>query len=111
MSLRPDNMQVDRVFSLVTKNDAGALEKYILTNPQELHAKSFSGASLLHLACQKNLPDIAQKLLDLGADPNAHNVRGNTPLHYACLYGSLGAALILAEAGAETYPNNKVKNP
>ena len=49
---------------------------------------------------------ILEKLLQLGADVNAHDLSGNTALDYACLYpGGEGAISILLKYGAD--PNLK----
>jgi ankyrin repeat protein len=44
----------------------------------------YAGDTSLHLAAAGLRTDAARLLLDAGADPNAGNRRGATPLHYAC---------------------------
>ena len=44
----------------------------------------YVGDTSLHLAAAALRPDEARLLLRAGADPNAKNRRGATPLHYAC---------------------------
>lgn len=44
----------------------------------------YVGDTSLHLAAAALLIDEARLLLQAGADPNAENRRGATPLHYAC---------------------------
>ena len=44
----------------------------------------YIGDTPLHLAAAAVRTDEARLLLDAGADPNAANRRGATPLHYAC---------------------------
>ena len=43
-----------------------------------------NGRSALMIACMEGNIEIAQFLLDEGADPNKHCKYHNTPLHYAC---------------------------
>ena len=44
----------------------------------------YIGDTSLHLAAAALRPEEAQLLLQAGADPNAENRRGATPLHYCC---------------------------
>jgi len=44
----------------------------------------YVGDTPLHLAAAAERPSVARVLLEQGADPNAINRRGATPLHYAC---------------------------
>jgi ankyrin repeat protein len=44
----------------------------------------YAGDTSLHLAAAGLRPGVAGILLESGADPNAQNRRGATPLHYAC---------------------------
>jgi len=44
--------------------------------------------SLLHIACRTWQKDTVKRLVDSGADVNAVDCRGNTPLHLACCRGS-----------------------
>jgi len=43
----------------------------------------YAGDTALHVAAAAHRPDMARRLIDLGADVAARNRRGATPLHYA----------------------------
>lgn len=53
------------------------------------------GKTALHLAAAKGYRDICDKLLGVGADPNATDRGGQTPLHMAVLGGHLDTAELL----------------
>ena len=65
------------------------------------------GNTLLSIACQNGLKRMAKLVLRRGADINAQNYKGNTPLHFCYTYGygeTLGA--YLASKGADTTLRN-----
>lgn len=62
------------------------------------------GSSALHAAVQTGDHEVIQRLLDLGADINAQDDRGNTPLH--SVYDADLAAFLLS-AGADVNVANK----
>ncbi len=45
-------------------------------------------------------PDVVELLLNAGADPNASNAFGYTPLHWAAKHGHVASAQLLLKAGA-----------
>jgi ankyrin repeat protein/GTPase SAR1 family protein len=57
------------------------------------------GASL-YLACEDNNLSMVKTLIDCGADPNARNNKGITPLHIACQLGNLSMVKTLIDSGA-----------
>jgi len=70
-----------------------------------LDEKDRMGSTPFHYACPRGFLDIAQVLLDNGAEVDKPNSLGNTALRGACLYGHLDVARLLVEKGADV---NKV---
>ena len=64
--------------------------------------------STLHSTAYDNYPEIAQILIDAGADIETKNKYEKTPLHEAARQGSVDAMRILLQAGAD--PNARTKN-
>ena len=67
----------------------------------------------LMMAAAADLPTIAlQLLVDAGADIDAKDLEGNSALHYAYAYGSMGASVWLEGRGASgTAKNNRREEP
>jgi fucose 4-O-acetylase-like acetyltransferase len=59
------------------------------------------GITALAWAAITDKPEAIGTLLELGANPNARNWDGNTPLHAACFLGREAIARRLLEAGAD----------
>ncbi len=50
---------------------------------EAVHHYVYAGDTALHIAAAAHRPDIARRLIDLGADVRARNRRGAEPVHYA----------------------------
>ena len=83
-----------------TKSKGYELIKLLLSKGSNVNKKDQNGDSVLHLVipCSNQLVKL---IIDHGADINAVNNDGYTPLMHACLKVNLGNALILAQAGAK----------
>jgi ankyrin repeat protein/TPR repeat protein len=57
------------------------VRQLLKTDPGLIHQKDKHGSTPLHLAAFYHLGDIIRLLVEKGADVNAKNKRGNTPLH------------------------------
>lgn len=55
----------------------------------------------LLIACEHNYFEVAQTLLDYGADPTARNNLGVPCLHFACRNGFLEVSLLLISRGCD----------
>ena len=60
------------------------------------------GSSLLTIAARDQYIEIAKMLIKGGANVNARNNRGYTPLGYAAYNGSVFMSLLLIQSGADT---------
>jgi ankyrin repeat protein len=80
------------------------LDRHALVN---LNAENTSGATPLHIAVMFRDTDIASRiatrLIDNGAELNAIQKGGQTPLHHAVARGSLKLVKLLVTAGADPF--------
>lgn len=65
------------------------------------------GNTMLSLACQNGNVKIAKYLVAKGANPNAQNVSGQTPAHFAIAYKFYELSQWLFENGASDMIENK----
>lgn len=65
------------------------------------------GATLLHVAAEKNNCEMMQALLDAGADIDALTKEGTTPLMHAAYFGRLDCLRLLLKAGADIWLTSK----
>ena len=61
----------------------------------------------LHMACRFDLAQVAQRLIDLGADVDAYDVARETPLFRAVNLGYTDCAKVLLHAGADVDFQNR----
>ena len=59
------------------------------------------GETLLHIACQLNVPTLTAMVLNKKPDIEAIDFRGATPLHHACLKNNTHSAKQLIDLGAK----------
>jgi ankyrin repeat protein len=91
------------LFSAVAIGDVDALRERARERPSDLERPMDPvnhHRHALHLAVVKQQPRSLAALLELGADPNATDVSGVTPLDEAALRGDTGMVQLLLDAGA-----------
>ncbi|XAR67847.1 hypothetical protein NMG60_11002773 [Bertholletia excelsa] len=71
------------------------------SNKDQLLDKSLICCSLLHLACQTADMGMVELLLQHGANVNASDSRGQTPLHYSIIRGKTPITKLLLTRGAD----------
>ena len=75
--------------------------RYLVTVPEvDVNHLTDDNFTALHFAGQGNYPEVVEVLIDAGADIEAKDVEGSSPLHRACREGALDAAKLLVKAGA-----------
>ncbi|XP_031564381.1 BRCA1-associated RING domain protein 1-like [Actinia tenebrosa] len=82
-------------------NTSPASVKSILElSPAHLTKRNKRGEGLLHIAAIKGYYEDAKYLLEKGADPNARDNAGWSPLHESCNHGHVTIAELLLDNGA-----------
>ncbi len=91
------------VFSALALGDVTLIRSLVEQNPETLDRRTSlreRGQTALHFAISRGRDDLLQLLIDLGADVEAVDANGQTPLEYALLRGDRAAADHLVAAGA-----------
>lgn len=77
-------MSFEECIHEIKKNNIEYVKRYI-DNSDDINAKStHTQNSILHYACKWGCTEIVQLLLEHGADVNAKNDSGKTPLQFIC---------------------------
>lgn len=73
----------------------------LVANGVSVNVRNRKGSSALHYAAEAEMPAMMTRLLEYGAERDAQNVIGDTPLSIAIVNDSLQCLKILLEAGAD----------
>ncbi len=83
-----DAAGINALMSAVVNNDVNGVRFFAKAGRALLNQKNFGGATALHLACREGNFEILKILLESGADANAIDNEGWTPLMRAALSGN-----------------------
>lgn len=87
-------------FEAIEAGDDMKLSGILEQHPSLANASGTNGNQLLHFTVNQENARLASVLLEAGADPDASNNKGSTPLTQAAYRGSVRAIALLLEAGA-----------
>ncbi|GAA5860995.1 hypothetical protein JCM3774_003221 [Rhodotorula dairenensis] len=94
------------------KGHADIAELYLSRYPFVIEWVNSRGMSPLHVAAKEGQLELAQMLLDAGADIDAPDLEGNTPLHYASAWGKVPVLRLLVDSDCQTdWRNNEGFTP
>ncbi|BGP17740.1 hypothetical protein JCM10213_005321 [Rhodosporidiobolus nylandii] len=79
---------------------------YLARYPFVVEWVNSRGQTPLHVAAMKGEAEVAQLLVDQGADINAPDLDGSTPLHYASSYGRRSVVKLLIDLDCQTDAKN-----
>jgi ankyrin repeat protein/mono/diheme cytochrome c family protein len=93
---KPVDPEVTALVAAVRAGNRHEIERQIAASPELIRGKDAGGSTALHHAAGYGPLDNLQSLIDKGADVNAKNRRGSTPLHWA-IHDEAKVRLLLAK--------------
>lgn len=97
----------ENIHEIVKKDDKKKLVRLLRKNPELINTKDEFSRTALHLAtdCENN--DIADLLIEKGAEIDVKDLNSKTPLHYAAIRNKVSMAELLLEKGADINSQDK----
>jgi ankyrin repeat protein len=92
------------IFSAIATGDLDVLRALVEHQPEALDQRlstGYHGETALQFGIARNRPDVLDLLIELGADLEATDSKGQTALEFALLRGNRAAAARLVAAGAQ----------
>ncbi|KAL7241352.1 hypothetical protein ACSBR2_006882 [Camellia fascicularis] len=123
---RDNHTVAQQIWEAVRINDKKAVYRHIVNSEADVNSvheqvyctseghamEDLQGCSLLHLACETADIGMLELLLQYGANINASDLRGQTPLHRCILGGKATFVKLLLSRGADPRAvNGEGKNP
>ena len=96
-----NSMFGQNIHKAVTNRDVETVSILLEENQNLINAKDKYGNAPLHYAAIQDFPDIAEFLINKGADVNLKGSFGRTPLFFAASRGNYNICLVLIENGAD----------
>ena len=102
--VRDTNGRGETCVVLAARNGHTETVRYLLGLPEvdvnHVHRRCAGNYTALQCALENNKPDVVRVLIDAGADIDAKNNYGCSPVHSACVSGTLDIVKMLVRAGA-----------
>ncbi len=94
------------VFDAIRSGEIETVRRLIYENPDLGHRRDERGFTPLVMATYSNQLEIAELLIEKGADVNEQDAMGNTPLMGVCFKGNLEIIEMLLAKGADVHFKN-----
>jgi ankyrin repeat protein len=96
---------VNRFHEAVVRGDVARVEELLAEDPGRLDRPGEDKRTALHYAAEHDRREVAELLLDRGADPERETAWGDTPLQWAGALGSIEVGALLLDRGLEAQLN------
>ncbi len=95
---------LEKFFQAAIYGDLDRVKAMLKKNPALLHKQGQFGFTVLHVIASEPQTEVQRHLLEMGANPNATNSGGDTPLHIASY---VSYAKLLIAFGADVNAENR----
>ncbi len=87
------------IFTAARQGDLAQIRRAVRERPQSIGDRDTSGATALHRAAMSGQTAVVRYLITVGAEVNARDKQGHTPLYWAIRANRAAAAAVLARHG------------